>query len=109
MHICYIYNDDINSDKTLYVKDAMKNRRWVETEDDNCWDIYWAEKGQQYIDKHQLTPIYIKEWIHDKLDDFTLKNNQRVNHFRNHFEVTKAQFLFNNNLIIEAYKKGLDD
>jgi len=49
----------------------MKKRGWKECEDDNSWDIFWAEK----------------EWIQDIMDQYHLGHHQRVNHFRNHFEV----------------------
>jgi len=49
----------------------MKNRNWNEAENENEWDIYWAEK----------------ETILEVLDRTHLGPNQKVNHFKNHFEV----------------------
>ncbi len=65
--------------KTLFkncVYEALKRRTWKELELDkmeNDWDIYWAEK----------------EWIHEVFDNTHLAPSQRVNHFRNHYEVKK--------------------
>jgi len=51
--------------------EALRRRGWKETDHELDWDIYWAEK----------------EWIHEIMDHTHLNNNQRVNHFRNHYEV----------------------
>ena len=52
--------------------EALKRRTWKETEGETDWDIYWAEK----------------EWIHEVFDHTHLTNTQKVNHFRNHYEVS---------------------
>jgi tubulin polyglutamylase TTLL9 len=60
--------------KTLFkncVLEALRRRGWKETDHEVEWDIYWAEK----------------EWIHEIMDHTHLNNNQRVNHYRNHYEV----------------------
>ena len=58
--------------------EALKRRGWKETEQyliidcsETDWDIIWAEK----------------EWIHEVLDKIHLQPHQKVNHFRNHYEV----------------------
>ncbi len=53
------------------ILDSLKHRGWKECEDETNWDIYWAEK----------------EWIHMDMDQIHLAHHQKVNHFRNHFEV----------------------
>jgi len=51
---------------------SLKNRAWKEsTEADNEWDICWAEK----------------ETIQEILEHKHLGPNQKVNHFKNHYEV----------------------
>ena len=52
------------------VYDVMKKREWKETDNDLEWDIIWADK----------------DWIHDVMDYIHLAPNQKVNHFRNHYE-----------------------
>ena len=51
--------------------DACKKRGWKETDDETQWDLFWAEK----------------DWIHEVMDQIHLSNTQKVNHFRNHYEV----------------------
>lgn len=51
--------------------EALRRRTWKEVDQETDWDIYWAEK----------------EWIHEVFDNAHLSQNQRVNHFRNHYEV----------------------
>ena len=58
---------------TIY--DVLLARGWLEAESD--WDIFWCEK----------------DWIRDVFDRTHLAANQRVNHFRNHFELTRKDNL----------------
>ena len=44
------------------------------------WDFFWADKG----------------WIHHELDKTHLADWQRVNHFPNHFELTRKDMLLKN-------------
>jgi hypothetical protein len=53
------------------VYDCMRDRGWKETDSETEWDFYWA-------DVH---------WVHDAFDHIYLHENQRINHFRNHYEV----------------------
>ena len=76
--ICYIYiikSSNIKFKTTFKntVLDSLKKRGWKECDEENNWDIFWAEK----------------EWINDIMDNLHLGNNQKVNHFRNHLEVFK--------------------
>jgi tubulin polyglutamylase TTLL9 len=72
------------------VFDVMKKRDWKETDSDLEWDIIWADK----------------DWIHDVMDYIHLAPNQRVNHFRNHYELSRKDFLIKN---LKRYKKQLKD
>jgi len=49
----------------------LKNRGWKETDSELDWDIMWADR----------------DWITTVMDYVHLAPNQRVNHFRNHYEV----------------------
>ncbi len=60
---------------TIY--DVLKDRGYKQTEGDNDWDFHWADVG----------------WIKESMDHIHLEEHQRVNHFRNHFEVPYATFL----------------
>lgn len=57
--------------------EALRRRTWKEVDQETDWDIYWAEK----------------EWIHEVFDNAHLSQNQRVNHFRNHYEVNNLFFI----------------
>eukprot|EP00921_Rhytidocystis_pertsovi_P015887 GHVQ01025153.1.p1 GENE.GHVQ01025153.1~~GHVQ01025153.1.p1 ORF type:complete len:416 (-),score=30.71 GHVQ01025153.1:429-1676(-) len=62
------------------VYDAMKARGWKETDSESDWDFYWCDK----------------EWIHDEFDHIHLLPHQKVNHFRNHYELTRKDLLIKN-------------
>lgn len=49
----------------------MKKRQWKESDEE--FDVIWTEK----------------EWISDILDHCHLTNGQKLNHFRNYYEVPK--------------------
>ena len=63
---------------TIY--DVLVARGFNETHGELDWDIYWCEK----------------DWIHDVFDKVHLGSNQRVNHFRNHFQLTRKDNLARN-------------
>ncbi|KAK1932364.1 putative tubulin polyglutamylase TTLL9 [Phytophthora citrophthora] len=71
------------------VLDVMQSQGgWVETESDLDWDLHWADVG----------------WIRENLDAFTpLQDHQsklsvlkRINHFQNHYELTRKDLLVKN-------------
>lgn len=66
----------------------MSRRGWKETDSEFEANLNWADK----------------EWISKKMDYFHFNNNQMVNHFRNHFELSKKDFLAKN---IKKFKKKL--
>jgi len=53
------------------------------------WDINWADVG----------------WIREHLDGMRMDEHQRVNHFRNHFELTRKDLLVKN---IKRMRKQLE-
>lgn len=64
---------------TIY--DVLRSKKdWVETEDERDWDFFWADKG----------------WIHYEMDKMQLQDWQRVNHFPNHYELTRKDLLIKN-------------
>eukprot|EP00357_Protocruzia_adherens_P036791 CAMPEP_0114979606 /NCGR_PEP_ID=MMETSP0216-20121206/4462_1 /TAXON_ID=223996 /ORGANISM="Protocruzia adherens, Strain Boccale" /LENGTH=437 /DNA_ID=CAMNT_0002340945 /DNA_START=29 /DNA_END=1342 /DNA_ORIENTATION=+ len=75
--------------KNSTVNEAFKRRQWKETEGELDWDICWADK----------------EWTHDIFDHMHLQPTQRVNHFRNHYELTRKDLMIKN---LKRYKKLCD-
>jgi len=53
---------------------------WEETDSDTDWDFNWADIG----------------WIRDFYDHIHFDERQRVNHFRNHYELTRKDLLIKN-------------
>lgn len=58
----------------------MRDRGWLETESPKDWDIFWADVT----------------WVHETFDQVYLQENQKVNHFRNHYELTRKDLLVKN-------------
>lgn len=63
-------------------------REWRETDSEMDWNIMWADK----------------EWISKKMDYVHLSASQFVNHFRNHYELSRKDNLAKN---IKKFKKRL--
>jgi len=63
---------------TIY--DVLKARGFRETDAELDWDLFWCDK----------------EWIHEVFDHIHLQPHQRVNHFRNHYELTRKDLLVKN-------------
>lgn len=63
---------------TIY--DVLKSRGWKETDTDNEWHIFWTDK----------------DWIHSVFDKIHLDSYQHVNHFLNHYELTRKDLLAKN-------------
>ncbi|ORC92625.1 putative tubulin tyrosine ligase protein [Trypanosoma theileri] len=62
------------------VLDVMRSRGWLETDSDLGWDFFWADVG----------------WIREVYDHVRLDDTQRINHFRNHFELTRKDLMVKN-------------
>ncbi|KAG8345343.1 putative Tubulin tyrosine ligase family [Trypanosoma vivax] len=62
------------------VLDVMRSRGWLETDSDHSWDLFWADVC----------------WIRDVYDHVRLDDTQRINHFRNHFELTRKDLMVKN-------------
>ncbi|CAK9009951.1 unnamed protein product [Durusdinium trenchii] len=63
---------------TIY--DVLKSRGWKETDVDTEWHIFWTDK----------------DWIHSAFDKMHLDPHQHVNHFLNHYELTRKDLLVKN-------------
>mmetsp|Transcript_53274 Transcript_53274/g.126801 ORF Transcript_53274/g.126801 Transcript_53274/m.126801 type:complete len:433 (+) Transcript_53274:86-1384(+) len=64
---------------TIY--DALRNRPgWTETESDSEFDFVWADVP----------------WMREHFDGLRLEEQQRVNHFRNHYELTRKDLMVKN-------------
>lgn len=70
--------------------DALRKRNFKETEveKDTEWDILWADR----------------EWIYDILNHYHLQPHQKINHFRNHYELTRKDLMVKN---LKRFKKQL--
>ncbi|RLN61866.1 hypothetical protein BBJ29_004228 [Phytophthora kernoviae] len=54
---------------------------WLETDSELDWDLHWSDVG----------------WVREHLDAFTpLQDHQRINHFQNHYELTRKDLLVKN-------------
>uniref|UniRef100_A0A7S2WSR1 Tubulin--tyrosine ligase-like protein 9 n=2 Tax=Mucochytrium quahogii TaxID=96639 RepID=A0A7S2WSR1_9STRA len=63
------------------IYDVLRSRpTWKETDSDTDWDFNWADIG----------------WIRDFYDHIQFDDRQRVNHFRNHYELTRKDLLVKN-------------
>lgn len=79
---------------TIY--DVLRSRGWKEHDlETNDWNIFWADK----------------DWIHDTFDRIHLDPHQRINHFRNHYELTRKDLLVKNMKRMKRYyeKEGRPD
>eukprot|EP00993_Chasmostoma_nieuportense_P001140 NODE_2046_length_1294_cov_74.487575_g1947_i0.p1 GENE.NODE_2046_length_1294_cov_74.487575_g1947_i0~~NODE_2046_length_1294_cov_74.487575_g1947_i0.p1 ORF type:complete len:427 (+),score=108.29 NODE_2046_length_1294_cov_74.487575_g1947_i0:26-1282(+) len=77
---------------TLYnvIYDVMLSRGWKETEDDDMdWDFHWADK----------------QWMCEVFDHVHLNERQRVNHFRNYYELCRKDNLIKN---LKRMKRALE-
>mmetsp|Transcript_34447 Transcript_34447/g.75187 ORF Transcript_34447/g.75187 Transcript_34447/m.75187 type:complete len:501 (-) Transcript_34447:51-1553(-) len=73
------------------VYDVLKARGFRETDSELDWDLFWCDK----------------EWIHEVFDHIHLQPHQRVNHFRNHYELTRKDLLVKN--IKRAQRQAVRD
>lgn len=72
------------------VWDVMRQKTgWKETTSNADWDFNWADVG----------------WIREHFDNIHMEEHQKVNHFRNHYEITRKDLLVKN---IKRMKKQLE-
>ncbi|KAI9203751.1 tubulin-tyrosine ligase family-domain-containing protein [Polychytrium aggregatum] len=58
----------------------MRDRSWREGDSEMDWDFFWA-------DVH---------WVHETFDHVYLQEHQKINHYRNHYELTRKDLLVKN-------------
>ena len=77
------------------IYDVFRARAWKETDSDVDWDVCWADTG----------------WIRENFDNLRLADHQRVNHFRNHYELTRKDSMIKNLKRAQRglQREGLDD
>jgi len=63
---------------TIY--DVLRARGWREVESETDWDVAWIDVG----------------WLRENFDTMHLEEHQRINHFRNHYELTRKDNLIKN-------------
>ncbi len=63
------------------IYEVLRNRPgWRETDSDTDWDFNWADVG----------------WVRDFYDHIQFDDRQRINHFRNHYELTRKDLCVKN-------------
>ena len=72
------------------ILDVLRSRGWQEVkEPDGDWDFYWCDVS----------------WMREHFDHCYLEEGQRVNHFRNHYELTRKNLMAKN---LKRLKKSLE-
>lgn len=70
--------------------DVLRSKGWQEVKDqDGEWDFYWCDVA----------------WMREHFDHSYLEENQRVNHFRNHYEISRKNMMAKN---LKRLKKTLE-
>jgi len=80
LHRTVLPGTDTASSEYNTIFDVMRSRGWKETDADTDWNLFWADK----------------DWINETYDKIHLDPHQRVNHFRNHYELTRKDLLVKN-------------
>ncbi len=62
------------------ILDTLKRRGWKEVENDEECDLNWMDR----------------DWIRERFDKVHLEHYQKVNHFRNHYELTRKDSMIKN-------------
>ncbi|KAJ7556751.1 hypothetical protein O6H91_05G096800 [Diphasiastrum complanatum] len=70
------------------IYDVIKARQWTETDSELDWDFFWSDVS----------------WLHEYFDHIHLAEHQRINHFRNYYELTRKDLLIKN---LKRMKKAL--
>ena len=65
----------------------FRSKGWQETESDTDWDVAWVDK----------------DWIRENFDLTHMADHQRINHFRNHYELTRKDNLIKNLMRTKRY------
>ncbi|RVE70405.1 hypothetical protein OJAV_G00064080 [Oryzias javanicus] len=72
------------------IKDVMHQRpNWIEVKDDGEWDFNWCDVG----------------WLRENFDHAYMEEHVRINHFRNHYELTRKNLMVKN---LKRFQKNLE-
>lgn len=71
------------------ILDVLLERGWKETDSDTEWDFNWADK----------------DWIREVYDTIHFKDHQRLNHYRNFYEIARKDLLIKN---LKRTRKALE-
>uniref|UniRef100_A0A3Q3KPF8 Tubulin--tyrosine ligase-like protein 9 n=1 Tax=Monopterus albus TaxID=43700 RepID=A0A3Q3KPF8_MONAL len=72
------------------IKDVLRQRPgWVEVRDDGEWDFNWCDVS----------------WLRENFDHLYMEEHVRINHFRNHYELTRKNLMVKN---LKRYRKNLE-
>lgn len=72
------------------IADVLRSKGWEEVKDqDGEWDFYWCDVA----------------WMREHFDHLYLEESQRVNHFRNHYEISRKNMMAKN---LKRLKKSLE-
>ncbi|XP_075427853.1 putative tubulin polyglutamylase TTLL9 isoform X2 [Ascaphus truei] len=75
---------------TNTITDVLKQRPgWMEVKDDGEWDFYWCEVS----------------WLRENFDHIYMDEHVRICHFRNHYELTRKNFMVKN---LKRFRKQLE-
>uniref|UniRef100_A0A3Q1F6N5 Tubulin--tyrosine ligase-like protein 9 n=1 Tax=Acanthochromis polyacanthus TaxID=80966 RepID=A0A3Q1F6N5_9TELE len=72
------------------IQDVLRQRpNWVEVKDDGEWDFNWCDVG----------------WLRENFGHTYMEEHVRINHFRNHYELTRKNLMVKN---LKRYQKNLE-
>ncbi|XP_055077330.1 probable tubulin polyglutamylase TTLL9 [Periophthalmus magnuspinnatus] len=72
------------------IQDVLRQRPgWVEVKDDGEWDFNWCDVG----------------WLRENFDHSYMEEHVRINHFRNHYELTRKNLMVKN---LKRYRKSIE-
>ncbi|XP_049635461.1 probable tubulin polyglutamylase TTLL9 [Suncus etruscus] len=70
--------------------DVLRQRPgWVEVKDEGEWDFYWCDIS----------------WLRENFDHIYMEEHVRINHFRNHYELTRKNYMVKN---LKRFRKQLE-
>ncbi|XP_005384939.1 PREDICTED: probable tubulin polyglutamylase TTLL9 isoform X1 [Chinchilla lanigera] len=70
--------------------DVLRNRPgWVEVKDEGEWDFYWCDVS----------------WLRENFDHTYMDDHVRINHFRNHYELTRKNYMVKN---LKRFRRQLE-
>ncbi|XP_012728903.2 probable tubulin polyglutamylase TTLL9 isoform X2 [Fundulus heteroclitus] len=78
------------------IQDVLQQRtNWVEVKDDGEWDFNWCDVG----------------WLRENFDHTYMEEHVRINHFRNHYELTRKNLMVKNlkseyHLFVEEFNRS---